>query len=42
MLTQTNIWKELELGLGSGAKFRILLFIILNPKWKFTKYMLVK
>ena len=32
----------MELGLRSGDKFRILLFIILNPKWKFTKYMLVK
>jgi hypothetical protein len=42
MLTQSNIWKELELGLGSGAKFRILLSMILNPKTKFTKYLLVK
>jgi hypothetical protein len=35
-----NIWKELEL--GSGAKFRILLSMVLNPKRRFTKYLLVK
>jgi hypothetical protein len=28
---------ELELGLGSGAKFRILLSMVLNPKLRFTK-----
>ncbi len=42
MLTHDNIWKELELGLGTGAKLRILLSMILNPKRKFTKYLLVK
>jgi hypothetical protein len=42
MLTRNSIWKEPELGLGTGAKLRILLSMIPNPKIRFTKYLLVK
>ena len=41
-LKELSIWEELELGLGSGSKFRVLLNLILNPKEAFTKYALVK
>jgi len=41
-LRHRGLWKELELGLGGGAKFRILLCMLLNPKEKFTKYSIVK
>jgi hypothetical protein len=37
-----TVWEELELGLGGGGKFRVLLHLILNPKEAFTKYALVK
>ena len=37
-----SLWKELELGLGSGSKFEVLLQMILNPNVSFTKYRLVK
>ena len=39
---ERNIWKELELGFGSGSKFRVLTHIILNPDEAFTKYALAK
>jgi len=44
MLIYSNrdLWKELEPGLGAGANLRRLLSMILNPKTKFTKYLLVK
>jgi len=37
-----SIWEELETGLGSGATFRVLLHMILNPQESFTCYGLVK
>jgi len=37
-----TVWEELELALGGGGKFRVLLHLILNPKEAFTKYALVK
>jgi Fic family protein len=37
-----RIWEELEKGFGSGAKFRILMHLILNQKEAFTGYNLVK
>jgi len=39
---ERNIWEELELGLGGGSKFRVLLHLVLNPREAFTKYALVK
>ena len=39
---ERTIWKELELGLGSGSKFRVILHLALNPEEAFTKYALVK
>jgi len=39
---ERSIWEELELGFGSGSKFRVLLHLALNPKEAFTKYALVK
>ena len=37
-----NIWEELELGLGGGAMFRVILTLTLKPNDSFTKYALVK
>jgi|GEM_PF-1341887 len=37
-----SIWEELELGLGAGKKFRVLVNLILNPNKAFTKYALAK
>jgi hypothetical protein len=37
-----TIWSELEAGLGSGPKFRVLLHLALHPEDAFTKYALVK
>ncbi|MEM2939349.1 MAG: hypothetical protein QXU95_03640 [Candidatus Bathyarchaeia archaeon] len=37
-----DIWQELELGLGGGRKFRILVCLALNPNKAFTKYALTK
>ncbi len=37
-----SIWEELELGLGSGKRFRVLVHLILNPNKAFTKYALTK
>jgi hypothetical protein len=37
-----SIWEKLELGLGSGANFRILLHMIMHHNNSFTKYALVK
>jgi DNA-binding IclR family transcriptional regulator len=37
-----KVWKELELGLGGGSKFRILVYLISNPNEAFTKYALTK
>lgn len=37
-----NIWEELELGLGGGKKFKLLLHLALNPEKAFTKYSLSK
>jgi len=47
MLTTNNrrqsiIWDELEVGLGCGAQFRVLLHLILKPEEVYTKYGLVK
>ena len=36
------IWDELEVGLGSGAQFRVLLHLVLKPEEAYTKYGLVK
>ena len=37
-----SIWEELELGLGGGKKFRVLVHLLLNPDKAFTKYALTK
>jgi hypothetical protein len=37
-----TIWDKLELGLGAGATFRVLLHVMLNPKESHTVYALVK
>lgn len=37
-----SVWEELELGLGGGKKFRILVHLALNPNKTFTKYALAK
>ncbi len=37
-----SIWEELELGLGGGKKFRVLVHLLLNPSKAFTKYALAK
>ena len=37
-----TIWEELELGLGGGKKFRVLVHLLLNPDKAFTKYALTK
>jgi len=37
-----SIWEELELGLGGGKKFRVLVHLALNPNKTFTRYALVK
>lgn len=37
-----KVWKELEAGLGSGSRFRVLVYLVMNPKQTFTKYALVK
>ena len=37
-----SIWEKLELGLGSGSKFRIITHLVLNHNEAFTKYALVK
>ncbi len=37
-----SIWEELELGLGGGKKFRVLVHLIMNPEKAFTKYALAK
>lgn len=37
-----SIWDELEVGLGGGKKFRLLLQLALNPEKAFTKYALAK
>jgi DNA-binding transcriptional ArsR family regulator len=47
MLTVNNkrpktIWDELEAGLGSGPRLRVLLHLALHPEKAFTKYGLVK
>ncbi|MBS7604925.1 MAG: hypothetical protein QXR84_02115 [Candidatus Bathyarchaeia archaeon] len=34
--------EELELGLGGGKKFRVLVYLALNPDKAFTKYALTK
>jgi len=47
MLTANNkrpsvVWDELEVGLGCGAQFRVLLHLVLKPEEAYTKYGLVK
>lgn len=37
-----SIWEELELGLGGGKRFRVLVHLLLNPDKAFTKYALSK
>jgi DNA-binding MarR family transcriptional regulator len=37
-----TIWSELEAGLGTGPRFRVLLHLALHPEDAFTKYALVK
>ncbi len=37
-----TIWGELEAGLGTGPRFRVLLHLALHPEESFTKYALVK
>jgi len=37
-----SVWKELELGFGTGSKFRVATQLILNSKQAFTKYALAK
>ena len=37
-----TIWGELEAGLGTGPRFRVLLYLALHPEESFTKYALVK
>lgn len=37
-----TVWDDLELGLGCGKGFRVLLHLILNPNKAFTKYSLAK
>lgn len=39
---ERTIWEELELGLGCGRGFRVLLNLVLNPNKAFTKYSLAK
>ncbi|MBS7633894.1 MarR family transcriptional regulator [Candidatus Bathyarchaeota archaeon] len=39
---ERTVWDELELGLGCGKGFRVLLYLILNPNKTFTKYYLAK
>ncbi|MBS7653468.1 MAG: helix-turn-helix domain-containing protein [Candidatus Bathyarchaeia archaeon] len=39
---ERTVWDELELGLGCGKGFRVLLHLILNPNKAFTKYSLAK
>ena len=39
---ELSVWKELELGLGTGSKFRVATQLILNSRQAFTKYALVK
>ena len=36
------VWDDLEVGLGCGAQFRVLLHLVLKPEEAFTKYGLVK
>jgi hypothetical protein len=47
MMTANNrrsciIWDDLEVGLGCGAQFRVLLHLVLKPEEAYTKYGLVK
>lgn len=37
-----TIWSELEAGLGTGPRFRVLLHLVLKPEESYTKYGLVK
>ena len=37
-----KLWKELEVGLGCGSKFRVTTHMIMNHRETFTKYALVK
>jgi len=39
---ERTVWEELELGLGCGRRFRVLLHLLLNPNKAFTKYSLAK
>jgi predicted transcriptional regulator len=39
---ERTVWENLELGLGCGRGFRVLLHLILNPNKAFTKYSLAK
>lgn len=39
---ERTVWDDLELGLGCGKGFRVLLHLILNPNKAFTKYSLAK
>ncbi|MEM1550578.1 MAG: hypothetical protein QXX56_01115 [Candidatus Bathyarchaeia archaeon] len=41
-IVKRNIWEELELGFGGGKKFRVLVYLALNPDKAFTKYALAK
>ncbi|MEM2320523.1 MAG: hypothetical protein QXS79_01350 [Candidatus Bathyarchaeia archaeon] len=40
--TRRDVWEELELGLGGGKKFKVLIHLALNPEKAFTKYALAK
>jgi hypothetical protein len=37
-----KIWREIELGFGSGSKIRILIYLLLNHGSAFSKYALIK